>query len=155
MAWVRPWERSPAAIRACSILLGWTDMVGIATVSAEQCIAWRGVEPSLDATRWRGLQQLSSSFQQLLGVPCTNIFGWATTRRVPRPWFGSMILVYERLHEGDAWRRPGWPNAAELLAERLRRGSVVAGGRVERAGAAMQAFAGSRASEIAKPHTHQ
>ena len=64
-------------------------------------------------------------------------------------------LVYERLPEGDAWRRPGWPNAAELLAERLRRGSVVAGARVERAGAARQAFAGARAGEIAKPRTRQ
>ena len=59
------------------------------------------------------------------------------------------------LHEGDAWRRPGWPNAAELLAERLRRGSVVAGARFERAGAARQAFAGARAGEIAKPRTRQ
>ena len=130
-------------------------MVVIATTAAEQRICLGELWSLLDATRWRGLQQLGSSFQQLLVVASTNIFRWATTRRVPRPWFGSIILVYERLPEGDAWRRPGWPNAAELLPERLRRGSVVAGERVERAGAALQAFAGARASASPKPRTRQ
>ena len=153
LAWVRQWERSLATTRACSSLLGWTDMVVIATKATEQCICLGELWSLLDATRWRGLQQLGSSFQQLLGVASTNIFRWATTRRVPRPWFGSIILVYERLHEGDAWRRPGWPNAAELLAERLRRGSVVAGERVKHAGAARQAFAGARAGEGQKTRT--
>ena len=91
MAWVRPWERSPATCRACSSLLGWMGMVVIATTAAEQCICLGELWSLLDATRWRGLQQLGSSFQQLLVVASTNIFRWATTRRVPRPWFGSSV----------------------------------------------------------------
>ena len=155
LAWVRPWERSLATTRTCSSLLGWMHMVLICYRSRRAMHCLGELWSLLDATRWRGLQQLGSSFQQLLVVASTNIFRWATTRRVPRPWFGSIILVYERLHEGDAWRRPGWPNAAELLPERLRRGSVVAGERVERAGAALQAFAGARASASPKPRTRQ
>ena len=66
-------------------------MVVIATTAAEQCICLGELWSLLDATRWRGLQQLGSSFQQLLVVASTNIFRWATTRRVPRPWFGSSV----------------------------------------------------------------
>ena len=155
LAWVRQWERSLATTRACSSLLGWTDMVGIATVSAEQCIALESCGDIMGCCKIVELQHLCSSLQQLLGVPSTNVLEWTTTRRVQRPWFLSWNLVYERLPEGDAWRRPGWANAAELLAERLRRGSVVAGERVERAGAALQAFAGARASASPKPRTRQ
>jgi len=155
LAWVRPEERSPATCRACSSLLGWMGTIVITTAAAEQCFSLESFGDIIGCCKMVGLQHLCSSLQQLLGVPSTNILGWATTKRVPMPWFLSWNLVYERLPEGHAWRPPGWPNAAELLAERLRRGSVVVGERVERAGAALQAFAAARASAPTKPRTRQ
>ena len=70
-------------------------MVGIATAAAEQCFSLERCGAFIRCCKMAGLQHLGSSLQQLLVVPSTNILGWATTRRVPRPWFGSMILVYE------------------------------------------------------------
>ena len=75
MAWVKPWERSPAATRACSSLLGWTEMVGIATMSVEQCIALERLGAFIGcykmeraATTWQQLPAASESTFHQFGM---------------------------------------------------------------------------------------
>ena len=110
LAWVRPEERSLATTRACSSLMGWMHTIVIATAAAEQYIAMESCGAFIGCYKLEGLAQLCSSFQQLHPSPCLPGIGHTSSSRPHRPWFLSWILVYERLPEGHAWRRPGWPN---------------------------------------------